>query len=253
MSDGTSQDGEEPWKDKEQMFRLYYDKDYTYAELAKRFGVAESTVSSWMMKHRAEKIREGLDVDIPEENPHRDEELMRTLYQDEQLSTTKISAVIGSSTGAVNEWLDRHGIETRSSAEAISLTKPEPKDVYFYTHRSKGYEMVKADEHPVAVHRLLAVAYYGFDAIQNKIVHHRKEVPWLNTEDNLQLMSKGDHQDHHKAKMTWLDRLRAAEMYREGASSYDIAKSFPVRPATIINNIRKVDESLIRGNGGGVA
>lgn len=251
MSDGTPQsDGEEPWKDKDLMFRLYHDEDYTYAELADRFGCGESTVSSWMMKHRADKIRERLDVEIPDEHPHRDEDLMKKLYVDEQLSTIKISAVLGCSTGAVNEWLGRHGIETRSAGEAIAISKPDPKDVYFYTHRSKGYEMVKAEDHPVAVHRLQAVAYYGFDALEGKVVHHRREVPWLNTEDNLELMTKAQHHDHHKAKMTWLDRLRAAEMYREGASSYDISPTFDVSPGTVLENIRRVDSSLVRNNGG---
>lgn len=239
---------EEPWKDKELMFRLYFEEDYIYSEMADRFGCSASTVSTWMKKHHADEIRADLDVEIPDENPYRDEDLMRHLYLEEQLSTTEISAVLECSTGAVLNWLDRFGIDRRSSAEGIALSKKEPKDVYFYTHRSKGYEMVKADEHPVAVHRLTAVAYWGFDAIRDKVVHHDAEIPWLNTEENLELLTKQEHQFHHKSKMSWLDTLRAAEMYRSGASSYDIAPRFEVSPGTVIRRIREFKPGLISGN-----
>ena len=37
----------------------------------------------------------------------------------------------------------------------------------------------------VPVHRLCAVAWFGFDAVAGSDVHHRVPIPWLNVESNL--------------------------------------------------------------------
>lgn len=49
------------------------------------------------------------------------------------------------------------------------------------------------------VHRLLAVAEYGFDALYGKVVHHRNDIPWLNYPDNIELMSRSEHAQHHQS------------------------------------------------------
>jgi len=37
----------------------------------------------------------------------------------------------------------------------------------------------------VTIHRLTAVAWYGMDAIDEKDIHHRIPIPWLNIESNI--------------------------------------------------------------------
>lgn len=244
------EEGEEPWKDDELMLYLYDEEDYTFQQLGDLFGTTGGNISNWMKKHRADELREGLDIEIPDDRPYDDEEVLRTLYLEEGMSQADIAAVLDCATGTVVKYLGQHGIEARSIGEGISMARGGSTDLYYYTRTGSGYELIKSGDKIVQAHRLQAVAYWGFDALKDKVVHHKKEIPWLNTEDNLQLMSMEQHQDHHKGKMTWLDRLRAAEMYREGASSYDLAPMFDVTPSTAVENVRRVDSELIRNSRG---
>lgn len=45
----------------------------------------------------------------------------------------------------------------------------------------------------VAHHRLLAVAWFGVDEVDNKVVHHVNGIPWDNREGNLELLTSEEH------------------------------------------------------------
>jgi hypothetical protein len=47
------------------------------------------------------------------------------------------------------------------------------------------------------VHRLLAVAEYGFEAVLGKEVHHENGVPWDNRPDNISLVDPAEHRQIH--------------------------------------------------------
>lgn len=243
-------DRDEPWRDKELLLDLYEEQGLTYEEIGDLLGCGKTTVSSWMKKHRADEYREDLDVEIPDEYPYRDGELLEYLYLDEELSTTEIAAVLDCSTGAVINWLNKHDIETRSTGEGVSKAYRGPRRVNFYTHGSKGYEMVKGDEYPFPVHRLQAIAYWGIDAVKGNQVHHKNGIEWDNREDNLEVLNARDHIGQEHAGNIWLDRLRAVEMYREGLSSYDVAPALDVSSNTVIRWVREFDPDLIRSKGG---
>jgi transposase-like protein/predicted DNA-binding protein YlxM (UPF0122 family) len=252
--DGTQSspdiNSDEPWKNKELMLRLYEEEGYTFAEMGDLLGCSDGVISNWMTKHRADRLRDELDVEITGEHPHRDEDLLRTLYYEEELSTPEVAAVLDCSTGAVTDWMDRHGIEKRSLADAQSIKKGGRSDLYVYTNTGKGYERFKSHDDVVLHHRLLAVAYYGLDAVREMQIHHKNRIHWDNRPENIELIEAGDHSIIHSQKMDWLDSIRATEMYREGASSYDIAPTFDVAPQTVLRGVRRVDESIVRGNGG---
>jgi len=42
-------------------------------------------------------------------------------------------------------------------------------------------------------HRLLAVAWFGIDEVEDKVVHHVNGIPWDNREGNLQLLTSEEH------------------------------------------------------------
>jgi len=68
------------------------------------------------------------------------------------------------------------------------------------THKRDGYEAwshVAGDKHSVFVHRLLAVAEYGFDAVVGKEVHHKNSIRWDNRPGNIELLSKAEHTKRH--------------------------------------------------------
>lgn len=66
-----------------------------------------------------------------------------------------------------------------------------------------GYEMTRgnAELEPgvwvntpaVPIHRLAAVAWFGYDTVVGKDVHHRVPIPWLNVESNLTPVPSPEH------------------------------------------------------------
>jgi len=127
-----------------------------------------------------------------DETPWQDEDLLRRLYVDEGRSTYDIADEFGCSYQTVNNWLEKYGIERRSSNAG--------KPVHF-TQNEDGYEVWIHDMPDgrayVYVHRLLAVAEYGFDAVGDRDVHHRNSHPWDNRPENIKLLSHADHTRHH--------------------------------------------------------
>jgi len=115
--------------------------------------------------------------------------------------------------------------------------------------RETGYlawkHSIDGDAKTISVHRLVAVAEYGFDATIGMDVHHINGVKWDNRPENLDLVDRGEHRSAHKRKTTWLDTLAMAEMYRENPSTYALAPHFGVCSDTVARHIRGFDEELM--------
>jgi hypothetical protein len=67
---------------------------------------------------------------------------------------------------------------------------------------SDGYEYVRdrADgrDDTCYIHRLAFVAEYGFEALPKGYeVHHKLNIPWLNSPENLEAIEPIDHANHH--------------------------------------------------------
>lgn len=75
-------------------------------------------------------------------------------------------------------------------------------DIMYWTDK-KGHERVRGnrkmedgswiDTKRVSIHRLTSVAWFGMDAISNRDIHHRVNIPWLNTESNLLPVPPAEH------------------------------------------------------------
>lgn len=177
--------------------------------------------------------------------PWRDEELMRRLYLDELLSTTDLANKFDCAPSTITAWLDRHDIPTRSIAEGRAIKGGYHNCVPF-GHGNKGYERWWSDYEKVLVHRLVAVAEFGFDAVADMDVHHINGIQWDNRPENLELMDSVEHIVMHNRKLTWLDKIRITELYRAGQSSYDLAPRFDVTSGTILEAVREVKPDAIR-------
>lgn len=55
------------------------------------------------------------------DNPHRDKEILRTLYYEAALSLREMAERLGVSAPTVKEWMDKHDIERRSRWEGAML------------------------------------------------------------------------------------------------------------------------------------
>lgn len=156
------------------------------------------------------------------EYPWRDEEIMRELYVEKQLSITQTAEELGCGATTVRDWLENHGIETRSISEGQQIIHGTDSHVSYQTH-VRGHEMwrgsYKDETFDVYVHRLLAVAEWGFDAVADNDVHHKNGIPWDNRPENLEVMRHGAHSVHHHTKVSGIGRVRLVELWRNGDAS----------------------------------
>lgn len=134
--------------------------------------------------------------------PWHEAERLQKLYEDDGLSVKQIADKFGVTHSTIEYWMDKHGIERRSRGEAmrmrmIEITKDYPSlqmsaDGYCYWSCKLG-----GSTKSVAVHQLLAIAN-GADPWKvfsdgDYQVHHIIPIPWLNTPDNVRLLSRREH------------------------------------------------------------
>jgi len=71
-----------------------------------------------------------------------------------------------------------------------------------WRHQFRNEEGEKREQ-TVSIHRLCAVAWFGFSAVdQNTVVHHKSNIPWDNREDNIEPMDRETHSNMHESPAT---------------------------------------------------
>jgi hypothetical protein len=96
----------------------------------------------------------------------------------------------------------------------------------------------RGERYYVQVARLAAVAWYGFDAVTDNIVHHTRNIPWLNAEPWLEPMGVHEHRVLHATedgrKLLWRDKRWLREQYKEQEMSMkELADKADCSPSTI--------------------
>lgn len=148
------------------------------------------------------------------EKPWRDADLLEELYWTKGMSQRDVGGVLGCSNDTVSRWMDRLDIDSH---------KTKSKRVPYFGHHQNGYEVwrhkVSDTKYNVKIHRLLAVAEYGFDTVCGNHVHHQNHIPWDNRPQNIEVKSPENHQrDHsdkrHGHKQTpWRNKERLRKLY----------------------------------------
>lgn len=192
-----------PWQDREKIIELYKNKGKTMVETSKELGCSQSTLGYWMDK-----------LEIPRDNqsgPWRDKEKLEKEYVKNRKSIPMLAEEWGCSYGVISKWLNRHDIQSRSLGEAFVLAGERNIDVSYYID-NQGYPVFrvehKGEYFQVHEHRLLAVAKYGFNAIQDKHVHHITPIEWLNYEENIELLTPEEHRKAHSNNSEHLNLQR---------------------------------------------
>jgi transposase-like protein len=180
-----------PWRDKERLKKLYLKERLTTVEMADRMGCSPVTIQNWLSRHGIEKRESRRDYGH-DDYPWRNEDVLRTLYEGKGLSSIKIAEKFDCDHSTVCNWLEEFGIKTRD---------PRKRPVYFETD-IRGYEHWRHKsfdgDHDVKVHRLLAVAKYGFQAVTSEMdVHHQNGVPWDNRYQNIEVVDHAEHTRIH--------------------------------------------------------
>jgi len=176
------------YQNAETLRRLYWGEKLSTVKISKRFDVTPRAISYWMEKHGIDRRENGHTRD----EPYHDATLLRELYHDKGLNMHEIAEKLDCSVRTIGVWMDKFGIERD--------VPPAERPPHYYTH-IHGYEMwthkTQGRQFRVRVHRLLAVAKYGYETVADMDVHHKNNIPWLNTYDNIELMSRSEHARLH--------------------------------------------------------
>jgi transposase len=175
-----------PWRDEEALRELYREQGLSQDEIAEEYGVSKKTILRWLKRH-------GIRY------PWRDKDRMVEKYVEQQMNAREIAEEWGCTRSNILEWLHKHGIEVRGRLEeAARAQRKRPPRIHT---DKRGYEYFECSAFGrtdyLRVHRLVAVAEMGVDAVGDKIVHHVNGVPWDNRPENLELMSRSEHGKLH--------------------------------------------------------
>jgi predicted DNA-binding protein YlxM (UPF0122 family) len=161
------------YRDKDELRRLYVDEGLDQPEISDIYDVSQATISRWIRKHN---ITRPLD----------DEDYLREKYWEENMSLSEIADEIGCWKGSVGKAMERHGIERREMLSNPSIHT----NIY-------GHEYSSSQSDHVYIHRLLAVAEYGVEKVKGNDIHHINGVPWDNRPDNIEPLSREEHNRIH--------------------------------------------------------
>jgi len=136
---------------------------------------------------------------------YRDPETLRRLYHEEGKSAPEIAEEYDVTPQTIYHWMDEHGIERRSATQKHTRgtgrggvgSDPVPLDINPSTGYWRWRISVDGTRYTVPVHRLVAVAEYGFDEVCGNVVHHENEMKLDNRHSNISLMDGDDHLRHH--------------------------------------------------------
>jgi len=133
----------------------------------------------------------GVDADL---SPDR----IRELYHDQGLPIDGVANELGVSPTTVYRRMKDYGIERDECprAEAHVPTRVDYEGYVRWRDQYRGPDGSKRED-MVAVHRLAAVAWFGFDSIIGKVVHHCDHIPWDNRQSNLAVLCNREHSKLH--------------------------------------------------------
>lgn len=99
--------------------------------------------------------------------------------------------------------LDKY-TEGASKGSQYAVAAADPTDHGTFYNDNHGYQVfrgtrsentISADKDDnVVIHRLVAVAEHGIEAVKGKHIHHKNGVKWDNRPENLEPLSNSEHQ-----------------------------------------------------------
>jgi hypothetical protein len=214
-------DEKHPWQNEAWLKERYVEQNLKVKEIAENCGCHPMTISRWIDRHGLVK-------------KYRREDWLREKYNEERMNLVEMAEEANTNPASIGRYMRKHGIQTRGA---------ESRPATYIGCGSKGYEIWQCavNRDYVKVHRLLAVAEYGFESVAGLDVHHKNNIPFDNRADNIEVMTHEEHRSRHK-KYTWLDKLSMKEMHSvDEASLIDVGKAFDVSSGTVNNAINELN------------
>jgi hypothetical protein len=175
---------------------------------------------------------ESTDID------HTDPEVLERLYWDKEHDLEYISNLADVHSTTILHHMDKHNIDRRNRGCG------NRKSHASFRTDTLGYEVAYSkygdSQKRVKIHRLVAVAEHGFNAVVDKHVHHKNEIRWDNRPDNLSIMTPHSHHSHHSsgenspvAKLNRSEVLQIDRLLKENIKHAEIAEAYDVAKRTI--------------------
>lgn len=178
-----------PLKDAQELRRLYWEEGLSQGDLAERFDVYRKVVSKYMDQHGIDaRLGNASNTDMP----WQDKDRLERLYLDEQMTITEIAEKWDCGEGTISRWLSVHGTPRHFGCFGPGRMTVPYSMIY---HREDG------QNHFILVHRLVAYAHgeLEFEDLfgSNLVVHHKNGVKWINSPENLEVMTAKEHTEYH--------------------------------------------------------
>ena len=176
--------GQKAYRDKETLYELYHGKGMTKVEIANELGCSDVTVGNWMEKLGVPTARVWKRIDF-----------LKELYINQKMTQQEIAERLGTNKSNISNQLVEADIETRKRGELQHPTIYISQSGYMTCrHRLGGHDN---DRVSFRIHRLVAVAEYGYDDVAGNIVHHKNNHKLDNRPENLEPISRSEHTKHH--------------------------------------------------------
>jgi len=140
------------------------------------------------------------------EKKYASEEWLRERYFEDEMSVPQIAEQEGVVAQTIYDWMDRHGIGRDATRYGYKSRVPYATyytdDQGYPRWQAKGRENGERTTYNFHVHRLVAIAEFGVEAVVGKHVHHKNEVRFDNRPENLELLTPGEHRTRHMTPET---------------------------------------------------
>jgi hypothetical protein len=184
---------------------------------------------------------------------YRDADWLQQQYWKNDRTLADIGDECGVCAATVLNWMERHGIERRDDG-------PRRQEYASHVVKKQGYEYwhCGVENTGISVHRLLAVAEYGTEAVKDMHVHHKNGVKWDNRPGNIELLTPSEHSATHIDDNPFTDppspetiekavRKRESidcetcadlrERYTDGASIHELVSTVDVGEKAVYNHL----------------
>lgn len=206
--DGTAPDETRNYQKESWLREKYKEEGLSTAKMSELAGCSRSTIEKYMERFNIDRNGNTISGGVyggcnRREDISRSQEWWREQYVEQCKSARELANELKTGHKTIIRRLEEHNIETRSRSEAVSkaIGTIHPNiylggnDRPYWVAQSANPESRVPDS--FLVHRLAAVAWFGWDAVVNNDIHHKNGHTLDNRECNLDPVDHAEHTRIH--------------------------------------------------------